>query len=66
MPSITSPVLALPAENSLTFLDHVFACWAEGRVFAIMRDPQALEGRGLTVQPVTLPEGPARLGWARM
>ena len=66
MPSITSPVLALPAENSLTFLDHVFACWAEGRVFAIMRDPRALEGRGVSVQPVTLPEGPARLGWARM
>lgn len=66
MPSITSPVLALSAENSLTFLDHVFACWAEGRVFAIMRDPQALEGRGLNVQPAKLPEGPAKLGWARM
>lgn len=36
-------VVSIPAENTLGFVERVFACWADGRLFAIARDPGALD-----------------------
>ena len=56
-------VLSLPASNSLGFLRAVFACWDEGRLFSITREPGALDGLGLIVETADpLPEGG---GWGR-
>lgn len=57
----TQPILSIPAQNTLGFLERVFACWDEGRLFAITRDPQALDGLGMAVETATLE--PARGGW---
>lgn len=58
-------VLSIPAENTLAFLERVFACWDEGRLFAITRDSAALEGLGLAVEPVALPFDGEGGGWGR-
>lgn len=58
-------VLALPAQNSLDFLEQVFACWQDGRLFAITRSPDALEGLGLDTETVSLPPD-QRGGWGRL
>lgn len=52
---LTTPILSLPACNSLDFLHRVFACWAERRVFAITRDPGALAGLGVAVEAGHVP-----------
>lgn len=57
-------VLSIPAENTLGFLERVFACWAEGRLFAITRDPASLQDLGLPIEalpPVDVASG----GWGR-
>lgn len=56
-------VLSLPAENSLAFLAAAFACWEEGRLFAITREAGSLDGLGLEVE--TAPAMPAGGGWGR-
>lgn len=60
-----SAVLAIPAENSLRFLKQVFSCWDEGRLFAIARDPGALDGLGLAVETAVLPSDAGTGGWGR-
>lgn len=58
------PILSIPAENSLPFLNQVFASWDKGRIFAITRDSGLLTELGLTVE--TLDLEPARSGgWGR-
>ena len=57
-------VLALAASNTIPFLEQVFACWAENRLFAITRSPDALAGLGLSVEQITL-AGPPASGWGR-
>ena len=59
------PVLSIPAENSLDFLERVFACWRDGRVFAITRDAGSLADLGLNVETAEpFPSGGAG-GWGR-
>lgn len=57
----TQPILSIPAQNTLGFLECVFTCLDEGRLFAITRDPQAVDGLGMVVETATLE--PARGGW---
>ncbi|WP_265501157.1 AMP-binding protein [Paracoccus beibuensis] len=61
---LTTPILTLPARNSLDFLHRVFACWAEGRIFAITRDAGAMSGLGLTVETGGDPRPGG--GWGRI
>lgn len=57
-------VLSIPAENALGFLQRVFACWDDGRLFAITRDPAVLEDLDLPVE--SLPPLDAAIGgWGR-
>lgn len=57
----TQPILSIPAQNTLGFLECVFTCLDEGRLFAITRDPQAVDGLGMVVETATL-EPARRLG----
>ncbi len=56
-------VLSIPAANDLSFLEAVFSCLAEGRLFAITRDGGDLERLGLPVEAGS-PVQP-RTGWGR-
>lgn len=56
-------VLSLPATSSLAFLKAAFSCWQDERLFAVTRDPGALQGLGLTVEDAP-PLDPAG-GWGR-
>ncbi len=58
-------VVAVPAENSIGFLDTVFECTAGGQVFAIDRGQCALEAHVSALRQARLPE-PARRGWIRL
>lgn len=59
----TQPILSIPAQNTLGFLECVFTCLDKGRLFAITRDPQAVDGLGMVVETATLE--PARGAWGR-
>ncbi|MFC3169440.1 AMP-binding protein [Paracoccus fontiphilus] len=54
-------VLSLPAANDLGFLEAVFSCLKEGRLFSITRNPGDLERLGLPVE--TAPSGLSGTGW---
>lgn len=58
------PVLSVSAENSLEFLEQVFSCWNNGRLFAMTRDPAVLADLGMAA--TEMPRRPGGTGgWAR-
>lgn len=59
-----SSVKSIPAQNSIGFLKTVFSCWDEGQLFAITRNPGALEELGLHIMKIPDP-GPSMAGWGR-
>lgn len=61
----TLSVRSIPASNSLAFLEAVFSCWRDGRLFSITRDPGALAGFGLEIEGSSL-DGKLEGGWGRL
>jgi hypothetical protein len=59
-----TPILALPAESSLDFLEAAFDCYRRGQVFAIMRGDIDPGDYGLTISPGHL--AGARKGWGQL